>query len=178
MIIVIVVIIIVVNVAIIVVIIVFSIVLIIFIIIISSGTPSFTVLIIANFFCILFGGRLVFSPQRQPCFSEPLTDNALVNTVVSSVLQYTFSLHGHNHLYCHRQRHHRHYHRDKHLTYPLANFEAKRRKNMSMNSSPYPKCSSLEPLFKVALCTILQRFEYHICINNFSVVNCLSHRTW
>ena len=31
--------------------------------------------------------------------------------------------------------------------------------------------------FKVALYTILQRFEYHICINNVSVGKCLSHST-
>ena len=30
---------------------------------------------------------------------------------------------------------------------------------------------------KVALYTILQRFEYHICINNVSVGKCLSHST-
>ena len=31
--------------------------------------------------------------------------------------------------------------------------------------------------FKVALYTILQRFEYHICVNNVSVGKCLSHST-
>ena len=30
---------------------------------------------------------------------------------------------------------------------------------------------------KVALYTTLQRFEYHIYINNFSVGKCLSHST-
>ena len=30
---------------------------------------------------------------------------------------------------------------------------------------------------KVALNTILQRFEYHICIDNFSVGKCLSQST-
>ena len=30
---------------------------------------------------------------------------------------------------------------------------------------------------KVALYTILQRFQYHICMNNFSVSECLSHTT-
>ena len=32
-------------------------------------------------------------------------------------------------------------------------------------------------LIKVALYTILQRFEYHICINNVSVGKCLLHST-
>ena len=32
-------------------------------------------------------------------------------------------------------------------------------------------------LIKVALYNILERFEYHICINIFSVGKCLSHST-
>ena len=35
----------------------------------------------------------------------------------------------------------------------------------------------LEARIKVALYTILQRFEYHIYINNVSVGKCLSHST-
>ena len=64
-------------------------------------------------------------------------------------------------------------HRPNRLTQCYVQFKSPRVKILCVLCLHYDKAF----IFKVALYTILQRFEYDICINNFSLAKCLSHST-